>query len=148
MIQKIKGTNDILPGELGEDIFVSEAWQQLETVLTETAAAYSYREVRTPLFESTELFVKGIGDATDIVQKEMFSFSDRGERELTLRPEGTASVVRTFIENSLGKKWPVSRLYYYGPMFRAEKPQKGRYRQFHQFGVEHIGRPGRRRMWR
>jgi len=142
MIKKIKGTNDMLPGKLGRGIFCSEAWQHLEQSLRETAAAFGYGEIRTPLFETTELFVRGIGDVTDIVQKEMFSFTDRGERELTLRPEGTASVVRSFIENSLRKKSLQLRLYYYGPMFRAEQPQKGRYRQFHQFGVERFGSAG------
>ena len=139
MIKKIKGTNDILPGELGDGIFITEAWHYLEQSLKETAFSFGYGEIRTPVFEMTELFVKGIGDVTDIVQKEMFSFTDRGERQLTLRPEGTASVVRSFIENSLGKKSGQLRLFYCGPMFRAERPQKGRYRQFHQFGVERIG---------
>lgn len=141
MIKKIKGTNDILPGELGDGIFTSEAWQFIENSLRDTASAFGYGEIRTPMFEMTELFVKGIGDVTDIVQKEMYSFMDRGDRQLTLRPEGTASVVRSFIENSLGKKAGQLRLYYCGPMFRAERPQKGRYRQFHQFGVERIGSP-------
>lgn len=140
MIQKIKGTNDILPRGLGDELFATEYWQGMERIVRETAACYGYQELRTPVFEATELFVKGLGDNTDIVQKEMFSFSDRGERQLTLRPEGTASVVRSYLENRIAKKQPLSRFYYLGPMFRAEKPQKGRYRQFHQFGVECIGR--------
>ncbi|MCK5268641.1 MAG: histidine--tRNA ligase [Spirochaetes bacterium] len=139
MQKKIKGTNDILPGFLGEGVFVSEFWQRIEEEILNTAGLYSYREIRTPIFENTEVFVKGIGDTSDIVTKEMYTFSDRSDRSMTLRPEGTASIVRSYIENSIMKKEPISRFFYGGPMFRAERPQKGRYRQFHQFGVECIG---------
>jgi len=138
-IQRIKGTNDILPDSQGGDIFKSLLWRHVEGLATETAGRFGYAEIRTPIFESTELFARGLGDATDIVQKEMFSFTDRGERAITLRPEGTASVVRAYLENGIGIHEAVARLFYYGPMFRAERPQKGRYRQFHQFGVECIG---------
>ncbi len=139
MITKIKGTNDILPAGLGTDIFVSEKWAALKKIIDDVVNNFNYQFIDTPIFEATELFVKGIGDVTDIVQKEMFSFTDRGNRELTLRPEGTASIVRAYIENSIAKKSNIARLAYQGSMFRAEKPQKGRYRQFHQFGVECIG---------
>ena len=100
---------------------------------------FNYKEIRPPIFEMTELFSRGIGEGTDIVSKEMFSFTDMGGRNLTLRPEATASVVRAFIEESLGKKAPLNKVFYIGPMFRQEKPQKGRQRQFHQFGAEAIG---------
>lgn len=139
MIAKIKGTNDILPQSVGEGIFVSQKWQELEAAIRKIAENFRYEEIRTPAFEYTELFVRGLGDVTDIVQKEMFTFVDRGDRSLTLRPEGTASVVRSLIENALHRKQNVNKLYYIGPMFRAERPQKGRYRQFHQCGVECLG---------
>lgn len=139
MITKIKGTNDILPAGLGGDIFIAEKWAALKKIIDDVVDNFNYQFIDTPIFEATELFVKGIGDVTDIVQKEMFSFTDRGDRELTLRPEGTASIVRAYIENSIAKKSNIARLAYQGPMFRAEKPQKGRYRQFHQFGVECMG---------
>jgi histidyl-tRNA synthetase len=138
-IQRIKGTNDILPDACGEDIFKSLLWRNTEKVMAETAGRFGYSEIRTPIFESTELFLRGLGDGTDIVKKEMFSFTDRGDRAITLRPEGTASVVRAWLENGIGTHEAISRLYYFGPMFRAERPQKGRYRQFHQFGIECIG---------
>ncbi|HOG64198.1 MAG TPA: histidine--tRNA ligase [Spirochaetota bacterium] len=140
-IQRIKGTNDILPDHLGSEIFRSGLWRKLEETSFRIAGLSGYQEIRTPIFESTELFVRGLGDVTDIVKKEMFSFTDRGERQLTLRPEGTASIVRAWLENGIGVADPVARLSYSGPMFRAERPQKGRYRQFHQFGVECIGGP-------
>ncbi len=130
--QKIKGTVDILPPE-------TEEWVYLESVVRQVMQRYNYKEIRVPIFEITELFARGIGEATDIVNKEMYSFTDMGGRPLTLRPEATASVVRCYIEESLGKKLPLVKLFYIGPMFRQEKPQKGRQRQFHQFGAEAIG---------
>ncbi|ALC81817.1 MULTISPECIES: histidine--tRNA ligase [Bacillus] len=128
-----RGTQDILPGD-------SEKWQWIETIAKETCKAYQYREIRTPMFEHTDLFTRGVGESTDIVQKEMYTFDDRKGRSLTLRPEGTASVARAFVENKLYAN-PVqpTKLYYIGPMFRYERPQTGRYRQFYQFGIEAIG---------
>lgn len=130
--QRIKGTFDILPEE-------SAKWIYLEEIVRDAMRRFNYKEIRPPVFEMTELFARGIGEGTDIVSKEMFSFTDMGGRNLTLRPEATASVVRAFIEESLGKKSPLNKVYYIGPMFRQEKPQKGRQRQFHQFGAEAIG---------
>lgn len=127
-----RGTNDILPGEV-------EKWQQLEEILRQTAGLYGYREIRTPVFEHTELFQRGVGETTDIVEKEMYTFMDRGQRSLTLRPEATASVVRAFVENKLFAEPQPTKLYYIGPMFRYDRPQAGRYRQFHQFDVEVLG---------
>ncbi len=101
--------------------------------------AYNYREIRTPIFEQTSLFSRSIGELTDIVTKEMYTFLDRSEESVTLRPEGTASVIRAYIQNNLGEQSPLSKLYYLGPMFRQERPQAGRLRQFHQFGVEALG---------
>lgn len=132
--QRIKGTADILPPE-------SARWMYLEKVVREVMTRYNYREIRVPTFEMTELFARGIGEGTDIVNKEMYTFNDMGGRSLTLRPEATASVVRSYIEESLGKQKPLVKLFYIGPMFRQEKPQKGRLRQFHQFGAEAIGSP-------
>lgn len=132
MVKKPRGVADILPGE-------TERWQYLEQVIHELTRVYGYREIRTPIFEFTELFQRGVGEDTDIVMKEMYSFRDRRGRSLTLRPEGTAGVVRAFIENGL-HKWPQPvKLYYVGPMFRYDRPQTGRYRQFHQFGAEVFG---------
>lgn len=130
--QRIKGTFDILPDE-------SSKWVFLEEIVRGAMRRFNYKEIRPPVFEMTELFARGIGEGTDIVSKEMFSFTDMGGRNLTLRPEATASVVRAFIEESLGKKSPLNKVFYIGPMFRQEKPQKGRQRQFHQFGAEAIG---------
>jgi histidyl-tRNA synthetase len=130
--QRIKGTADILPPE-------SERWAYLERVVREVMQRYNYQEIRVPIFEMTELFARGIGEATDIVNKEMYTFNDMGGRSVTLRPEATASAVRSYIEESLGKQKPLVKLFYIGPMFRQEKPQKGRQRQFHQFGAEAIG---------
>lgn len=128
-----RGTRDFLPGE-------TEKWQVLEELIRETCRVFQYKEIRTPVFEHTELFTRGVGDTTDIVQKEMYSFTDRGDRSLTLRPEGTASVVRSFVENKLfGLPEQPVKLYYMGPMFRYERQQAGRYRQFIQFGIEAIG---------
>jgi histidyl-tRNA synthetase len=132
MIQAIKGTRDILPEESGK-------WQFAEATARRVFRRYGFREIRTPIFESTELFSRGIGEGTDIVSKEMYTFSDRGGRSLTLRPENTAPVVRAAIEHNLFQRADSERLYYIGPMFRYERPQKGRMRQFHQIGVEVFG---------
>ena len=129
--QALKGMEDILPGEI-------EKWQWLESKARIFFESHSFKEIRTPLLESTELFTRSIGDASDIVHKEMFSFEDRGGRNVSLRPEMTASVARAVIENGLLKTNKSLRLYYTGPMFRAERPQAGRKRQFHQIGVEII----------
>ena len=131
-IKKPKGTNDILPEEVGK-------WHYLENLLREKSETYGYKEIRTPMFEHTELFVRGVGDTTDIVGKEMYTFMDKGERSITLRPEGTASVCRAFLENKMYGDGSIKKLYYMGPMFRYERPQKGRYKQFNQYGVEFLG---------
>ncbi|MBV7317118.1 histidine--tRNA ligase [Shewanella sp. NIFS-20-20] len=130
-IQAIRGMNDILPTQ-------SPIWQKVEAVLRHTVAAYGYSEIRTPIVESTDLFKRSIGEVTDIVEKEMYTFADRNSDSLTLRPEGTASTVRAGNEHGLLYNQE-QRLWYMGPMFRHERPQKGRYRQFHQFGVEVYG---------
>jgi histidyl-tRNA synthetase len=114
-------------------------WRRVEEVLAETAALYGYSEIRVPVFEHTELFQRGIGDATDVVEKEMYTFTDRGDRSLTLRPEGTAGVARAYLEHKLGAGSKPVKLFYIGSMFRYDRPQSGRYREFHQFGAENIG---------
>jgi len=134
-IRKVKGTQDILPGE-------SEKWLYLEGKVRAVMQAYGYREIRTPVFESTALFSRGIGQLTDIVTKEMYTFEDRGGKSNTLKPEGTAPVIRAYLENGMANLRPVQKLYYISPMFRQENPQAGRFRQFHQFGAELIGVPG------
>lgn len=127
-----RGTRDILPVEIA-------AWQFFEEKVREVSRLFGYSEIRTPIFEHTELFLRGVGEVTDIVSKEMYTFTDRGERSLTLRPEGTASVARAYLEHKMqGEAQPV-KLYYVGPMFRYDRPQAGRYRQFHQYGVEVFG---------
>jgi histidyl-tRNA synthetase len=131
-IKVIRGMRDIPPDQ-------ALWWQRMEWKLADTLRRYGYGEIRTPLLEPTELFARSIGEETDIVEKEMYTFQDRDGSSLTLRPEGTASVVRSYIENTQWKKEPVSRYYYLGPMFRHERPQKGRFRQFSQVGVELIG---------
>lgn len=131
-ITAIKGFNDILPGEV-------EKWQHIETTARKVFGCYGLSEIRVPVMEKTELFSRSIGDATDIVEKEMYSFIDKGDNRVTLRPEGTAGVMRAFIEQKLYAADPVSKLFYMGPMFRYERPQKGRYRQFHQIGAEVTG---------
>lgn len=133
--KSIKGTKDILPGE-------SPAWQEMEDKARGVFRIFGYSEIRTPVIEETALFVKSVGEDTDIVSKEMFSFVDRGERNISLRPEGTAPIVRAYLEANLHKTDPFQKLYYIGPMFRAERPQAGRMRQFHQVGVEAIGSSG------
>jgi histidyl-tRNA synthetase len=131
-IQAIRGTRDILPDEVGQ-------WQRIEAIARDLLSRAAYQEIRTPIFEQTALFERGIGEATDVVGKEMYTFKDRGDRALTLRPEGTAGVVRSFIEHGLQAQGGVQRLWYLGPMFRYERPQAGRQRQFHQLGVEVLG---------
>ena len=134
MVQAIRGMNDLLP----EDTSV---WQQVEKVLRETVSSYGYSEVRMPIVEKTKLFCRAIGEVTDVVEKEMYSFEDRSGDHLSLRPEGTAGCVRACIEHNLVYNQE-QRLWYMGPMFRHERPQKGRYRQFHQMGVEVFGLDG------
>jgi histidyl-tRNA synthetase len=133
-LQAVRGMNDILPGE-------SSSWQYLEDTLREVVHAYGYQEIRLPLLEQTELFKRSIGEVTDIVEKEMYTFDDRNGDSLTLRPEGTASCVRACMQHGLLHN-QVQRLWYAGPMFRHERPQKGRYRQFHQIGIEAFGMAG------
>jgi histidyl-tRNA synthetase len=131
-ITAIKGFNDILPAETGR-------WQHIEQAARNVFERNGFSEIRVPIMEKTELFCRSIGDATDIVEKEMYSFIDKGENNITLRPEGTAGVMRAFIEHKLYAQDPVAKMYYLGPMFRYERPQKGRYRQFHQIGAEITG---------
>jgi histidyl-tRNA synthetase len=132
MIRKVKGTRDILPPE-------SRLWSEVEATAVRVFSGFGYAEIRLPLVEPTELFVRTVGEGTDIVTKEMYTFPDRKGRSLTLRPEGTAGVARAFIENGLGQRPQPLRLSYFGPMFRYEKMQRGRYRQFSQIGIEILG---------
>ncbi len=132
MIKAVTGTKDILPDEI-------PAWKVVEKTIEKIFHNFNYKEIRTPVFEETSLFARGIGEETDIVGKEMYSFTDRSENNVTLKPEMTASVVRAFIEHSLGKQQSLNKLYYVSPMFRQERPQAGRLRQFHQFGAEALG---------
>lgn len=132
MINAPRGTNDILPPE-------SAKWNYIESKAKYIFDLYNYDEIRTPIFEYTELFQRGIGEATDIVEKEMYTFEDKSGRSLTLRPEGTASVVRSFLENKIYGQAQPTKYFYIGPMFRYERPQAGRYRQFYQLGVEVFG---------
>lgn len=127
-----KGTRDILPGEI-------DKWHYFERIVREVVSRYAYKEVRFPLFEHTELFTRGVGESTDIVTKQMYTFEDKIGRSLTLRPEGTASAARVYIENKLYNQSQPIKMYYLGPMFRYERPQSGRYRQFHQLGIELFG---------
>ena len=131
-IRSVKGTHDILPDEM-------PAWHRIERAAHELFRRYGYRELRTPVFEETELFARGIGAETDIVSKEMYTFPDRDGSTLTLRPEATAGIVRSVIEHNLMNTDPALKVYAMGPMFRRERPQKGRYRQFHQVDVEAFG---------
>ena len=131
-IQSPKGTRDILPSEV-------QTWQWVEQVARSVFGTYGYQEIRTPIFESTDLFVRGVGDTTDIVEKEMYTFSDRGNRSVSLRPEGTASVVRAMLQNRLMEGASVLKFYYIGQMFRYDRPQAGRYREFWQVGIEAFG---------
>jgi len=128
----VKGFNDILPDESGR-------WRYIEQTARRVFELNGFGEIRVPVMEKTELFCRSIGDATDIVEKEMYTFIDKGENSVTLRPEGTAGVMRAFIEHKLYAQDPIAKLYYLGPMFRYERPQKGRYRQFHQIGAELTG---------
>jgi histidyl-tRNA synthetase len=132
MIPAIRGTHDILPGEV-------ERWQRVESVSRRLFERYGYAEIRTPIIEREELFAKGTGETTDIVQKEMYAFADKGGERITLRPEATPSLVRAFVEHSLEQTMAAPKMYLFGPMFRYERPQKGRYRQFHQLDVEVFG---------
>lgn len=140
MIKAVRGTRDLLPPDTG-------LWNYVESIAREIFRAYNFQEIRTPIFESTELFARGVGEETDIVSKEMYTWEDRGRAEsdrgqsLTLRPENTAGVVRAYIEHKLWERPGVQKLYYIGPQFRRERPQKGRYRQFYQIGAEIIGPP-------
>ncbi len=134
-LQAVKGMNDVLPDEIGR-------WRKLEERFREVTGRYGYREVRTPVVEPTQLFVRSIGEATDVVEKEMYSFIDKGDDSLTLRPEGTAGAVRAYLEHSVYGKEPVTKWIYVGPMYRRERPAKGRYRQFYQAGAELYGDPG------
>lgn len=128
-----RGTVDILPAQSGK-------WQELEQLLRTICANYNVKEIRTPIFEHTELFNRAVGDTTDVVSKEMYTFEDRKGRSMTLRPEGTAGIARAYVENKLyGMPEKLQKVYYMGPMFRYERPQNGRQRQFHQFGVEMLG---------
>jgi histidyl-tRNA synthetase len=131
-MKAVKGTRDILPPS-------SSVWNHVEAVAREVFRTYNYQEIRTPVFEETALFARGVGEETDIVGKEMYTFADRDGSSLTLRPEATASVMRAYIEHRLDQKPGLQKLYYMGPMFRRERPQKGRYRQFFQIGAEAIG---------
>ena len=131
-IRSIKGTQDILPDQ-------SYKWQDLENKIHTTMMLYNYGEIRTPAFEKTELFDRGVGTETDIVSKEMYSWTDQGGENLTLKPELTAPVSRSYIQHNLGSQQPLTKLYYIDALFRRERPQKGRFRQFHQFGVEAFG---------
>lgn len=130
--KSIKGTKDILPNEV-------HIWQKVEETIRSVMELYNYKEIRTPVFEDTSLFTRGIGELTDIVGKEMYTFTDRGGDSITLKPEVTASVIRAFIQNNLGEQQPLTKVYYISPAFRQERPQAGRLRQFHQFGAEAIG---------
>ena len=131
-MQALRGTQDILPDQVYK-------WNYMERVIRHLCALYGYGEIRTPMFEDTKLFLRGIGDTTDVVTKEMYTFEDRGGRSITLRPENTASVVRAYLEHKLYGDQQVHKVFYIGSMFRYDRPQAGRYREFHQFGVEILG---------
>src|SRR5262249_13826473 len=131
-VTAVKGFSDVLPGEV-------ECWQFVEEKARRVFAAYNFAEIRIPILEKTELFSRSLGETTDIVEKEMYTFPDQ-DTLLTLRPEGTAGVVRAYVESEMYKTEPARKLYYMGPMFRRERPQKGRMRQFHQIGAEALGR--------
>jgi len=133
------GTFDILPEDPKEIWRSSHLWSYVEKIMRDHAASYGLEEIRTPIFERTELFCRSVGDSSDIVKKEMYTFEDKGGRMISLRPEGTASVVRSFVEKQLHTKSPSHRFFYIGPMFRYERPQSGRFRQHHQFGTEVFG---------
>src|SRR5262245_25498730 len=130
--QAPRGTRDLLPGEI-------ERWQWVEARAREVLERYGYREIRTPIFEDYELFARSSGEASDVVAKEMYRFKDLGDRDLALRPEGTAGVCRAYLQHGMAQQGRIHRLWYMGPMFRYGRPQKGRYRQFRQVGAEIIG---------
>ena len=132
MINVPKGTKDVLPQD-------SYKWQFVESVARETARVFGAQEVRTPTFEHTEVFLRGVGETTDIVNKEMYTFLDKGNRSITLKPEGTAGIARAFVENGLVNSALPAKFFYITPCFRYERPQAGRLREFHQFGVEFLG---------
>jgi histidyl-tRNA synthetase len=132
LVKAPRGTTDLLPGQV-------ERWQWFEQVARNVFQQFGYAEIVTPIFEHTELFERGIGETTDVVNKQMYTFLDRGERSLTLRPEGTAAVVRAYLEHHLNSGPQPVKLFYIGPIFRYERPQAGRYRQFHQLGAEALG---------
>ena len=132
MIQRLKGTRDILPSEV-------QIWQYIEKVAEEIFENYGYTEIRVPVIESLELFQRSVGETTDVVQKEMYNFEDKGGRKIALRPEGTAGVVRAYIENGLASKPSPLKFWYHMPMYRYENVQKGRQREFNQLGAELIG---------
>ena len=132
--RSIKGTYDILPND-------ADSWQRIETCVREFITRAGYSEIRTPAFEKTELFTRSVGEDSDVVSKEMYSWTDQGGTGLTLKPEYTASVIRSYIQHNLGAKSPLTKLYYLDNLFRRERPQKGRYRQFRQYGIEAIGSP-------
>ncbi len=130
--RRLKGTQDILPD-------ACDIWQSVEQTIRENMDLFNYREIRTPVFEQTPLFTRAIGQLTDIVSKEMYTFQDKGKKSLTLKPEMTAPVMRAYLENNLVGQAALTKLYYLSPLFRQENPQAGRLRQFHQFGAEAIG---------
>ena len=132
MINIPKGTKDLLPQD-------SYKWQFIEKTAREVARIFNIKEIRTPTFEHTEVFLRGVGETTDIVNKEMYTFTDKGGRSITLKPEGTAGVVRAFIENGMASSALPAKLYYMTQCFRYERPQAGRLREFHQFGIEYFG---------
>lgn len=132
ILQALRGTQDILPDSIYK-------WNYVESIIRDLCARYGYGEIRTPILEDTKLFLRGIGDTTDVVTKEMYTFEDRGGRLITLRPENTASVVRSYLEHKLYGDQQVHKVFYIGSMFRYDRPQAGRYREFHQFGVEVLG---------
>jgi len=132
--RSIKGTYDILPND-------ADSWQRVETFVREFITRAGYSEIRTPAFEKTELFTRSVGEDSDVVSKEMYSWTDQGGTDITLKPEYTASVIRSYIQHNLGAKSPLTKLYYLDNLFRRERPQKGRYRQFRQYGIEAIGSP-------
>jgi histidyl-tRNA synthetase len=134
ILQAVRGTRDLLPPE-------TELWNHIETTVRRIFERYSFGEIRTPIFEETQLFARGVGEETDMVSKEMYTFTPEPGQSLTLRPENTAGVVRAYIEHQLGETGQLQKLYYIGPQFRRERPQKGRYRQFYQIGAEVIGPP-------
>ena len=137
-LKAIKGMNDVIPGH-NESFLDSDIWRFILEQGEKALEGYGYRRLQSPICEPTSLFQRGLGDTTDIVSKEMYSFEDRGGRAMTLRPEGTASAVRAFVEHGFAQSQPLQRWWYFGPMFRAERPQKGRYRQFYQVGAEFFG---------